>query len=88
MKLELYDEIALALDTRKKNGDSVFDQNNLEVKVAGTFAGDKFIVIKHKEARVDSNPDPELKPHHEFGGEWNPQPGTGWPLKQGFNESV
>ena len=44
MKLELYDEIALALDTRKKNGESVFDQNNLEVKVAGTFAGDKFIV--------------------------------------------
>ena len=66
MKLSLYDEIALALDTRKKNGESVFDQNNLEVKVAGTFAGDKFIVIKHKEARVESNPDPNLKPHNEY----------------------
>ena len=30
MKLELYDEIALAPDTRKKNGESVFDQNNLK----------------------------------------------------------
>jgi hypothetical protein len=66
MKLCLYDEIALALDTRKKNGEAVFDQNNLEVKVAGTFAGDKFIVIKHKEARVESNPDPELKQHHPY----------------------
>ncbi len=65
MKLCLYDEIALALDTRKKNGEAVFDQNNLEVKVAGTFAGDKFIVIKHKEARVESNPDPNLRAHHE-----------------------
>ena len=88
MKLPLLEQVQQALNTRKKNGDPVFDQDNLEVCVAGTFAGDKIIVIKTPTPRVDSNPDPELKPHHEFGGDWNPQPGTGWPLKEGFNECV
>ena len=86
---EIIKEIECLLDMRKKNGDVIWeDGTELEFKISGTFAADKFIVIKHKEVRVDSNPDPELKPHHEFGGEWNPQPGTGWPLKQGFNEPV
>ena len=35
-----------------------------EVKVAGTFAADKFIVIKRVEERVESNPNPNLKQHH------------------------
>ena len=48
MKLPLLEEVQRALNTRKKNGDLVFDQDNLEVNVAGTFAGDKFIVIRQK----------------------------------------
>ena len=48
MKLPLLEEVQRALNTRKKNGDPVFDQDNLEVGVAGTFAGDKFIVIRQK----------------------------------------
>ena len=48
MKLPLLEEVQRALNTRKKNGDLVFDQDNLEVGVAGTFAGDKFIVIRQK----------------------------------------
>ena len=64
MKLPLLERVQQALNTRKKNGDPVFDQDNLEVCVAGTFAGDKFIVIKTPTPRVESTPDPELKPHH------------------------
>ena len=48
MKLPLLEEVQRALNTRKKNGDLVFDQDNLEVGVAGTFAGDTFIVIRQK----------------------------------------
>ena len=48
MKLPLLEEVQRALNTRKKNGDLVFDQDNLEVGVAGTFVGDKFIVIRQK----------------------------------------
>lgn len=48
MKLPLLEAVQRALNTRKKNGDLVFDQDNLEVGVAGTFAGDKFIVIRQK----------------------------------------
>ena len=51
----------------------------LSSKIAGTFAADKFIVIKRKEARVESNPDPDLKPHHKFGEKVQGKPGTGWP---------
>ena len=53
MKNHLRDAINDALDTMKKNGDKVFDQNNLEVNVAGTYAGDKFIVIRQKEQRYE-----------------------------------
>ena len=66
MKLPLLERVQQALNTRKKNGDPVFDQDNLEVCVAGTFAGDKFIVIKTPTPRVESNPDPDLKQHHEY----------------------
>lgn len=48
MKLPLLEEVQRALNTRKKNGELVFDQDNLEVSVAGTFVGDKFIVIRQK----------------------------------------
>ena len=48
MKLPLLEQVQQALNTRKKNGDLIFDQDNLEVGVAGTFAGDKFIVIRQK----------------------------------------
>ena len=65
MKNSLRDAINQALDTRKKSGDKVFDQDNLEVNVAGTFAGDKFIVIRQRQERQESNPDPTLRGHHE-----------------------
>mgnify|MGYP001170472463 CR=1 FL=1 len=48
MKLPLLEQVQQALNTRKKNGDLIFDQDNLEVGVAGTFAADKFIVIRQK----------------------------------------
>ena len=50
MKNKLRDAINAALDTRKKNGDLVFDQDNLEVNIGGTFAADKFIVIRQRES--------------------------------------
>ena len=48
MKLPLLEALQVALDTRKKNGEPIFDQDNLEVSVAGTYAADKFIVIRQK----------------------------------------
>ena len=38
MKLPLLEALQVALDTRKKNGEPIFDQDNLEVSVAGTYA--------------------------------------------------
>ena len=69
MKLtdELRAEIECALDMRKKNGDNVWeDGTELEVKIAGTFAGDKFIVIKKGGRAVSSLPfaEGEFKPKH------------------------
>ena len=58
MKLPLLEAVQRALDTRKKNGDLVFDQDNLEVSVAGTFVGDKFIVIRQK-----GEPAPKFQPN-------------------------
>jgi hypothetical protein len=66
LRLQLECQIAEALDTRKKDGTPVFDQTNLEVCVAGTFANDKFIVIKNKTNRQNNNPDQTLKQHHEY----------------------
>ena len=62
---EIIKEVECLLDMRKKNGEPIWeDGTELEFKIAGTFAADKFIVIKKKEARVESNPDPDLKQHH------------------------
>ena len=67
MKLndELRAEIECALDMRKKDGSSVWeDDTAVEVKVSGTFAGDKFIVIKKAGRAVSSQPMEDFKPHH------------------------
>ena len=51
MKLtkELIAEIECALDMRKKNGDVVWeDSDDIEVQIAGVYAGDKFIVLKNR----------------------------------------
>ena len=67
MKLtpELAKALEAALAITKKNGEPVFPEGTeFEVKVAGTFAADKFIVIKRVEERLESNPDPNLKQHH------------------------
>jgi hypothetical protein len=67
MKLtpEIIKELECLLDMRKKNGEEIWeDETELEFKIAGTFAADKFIVIKKKEPRIESNPDPNLKAHH------------------------
>jgi len=78
---EIIKEVECMLDMRKKNGEEIWpDGTELEFKIPGTFAADKFIVIKRKEPRVESNPDPDLKPHHTFGEKVQGKPGTGWPL--------
>ena len=62
---EIIKELECVLDMRKKSGEPIWeDGTELEFKIAGTFAADKFIVIKKKEFRVESNPDPNLKAHH------------------------
>lgn len=66
MKLtkELIAEIESALDMRKKNGDLVWeDGDDIEVQIAGTFANDKFIVIKNrtKDPVISSVAPPESK---------------------------
>ena len=80
MKLPLLEQVQQALNTRKKNGDPVFDQDNLEVCVAGTFAGDRFIVIKTPTPRLENVPQADLKPHHKYDEVVDGKPGTGWPL--------
>ncbi len=67
MKLtqNLIDEIACALDMRKKNGDPVWDDDTeVQVQIGGTFAADKFIVLKKVTPKEESILDPELKGHH------------------------
>ena len=62
---DIISRLEKALDMRKKNGEEIWpDGTELEFGIAGTFAADKFIVIKRKESRVESNPDPNLKQHH------------------------
>ena len=62
---EIIKELECLIDMRKKSGEEIWeDGTELEFKIAGTFAADKFIVIKRKEARVESHPDPNLKAHH------------------------
>jgi len=62
---EIISRIEKALDMRKKDGTPIWtDDDELQIDVAGTFANDKFIVIKKKTPRVESNPDLTLKAHH------------------------
>ena len=64
---EIIARLEEALDMRKKDGTPIWsDDQEIEVKIAGTFANDKFIVINKKRSREKSNPDPDLKPHHEI----------------------
>ena len=56
-----------ALDMRKKDGSPIWnDDDEIQIDIAGTFANDKFIVIKKKTLREENTPDPDLKPHHEI----------------------
>ena len=67
MKLtdELRAEIECALDMRKKDGSPVWnDESEVQVQIAGTFAADKFIVLKKITPKDNSILDPELKAHH------------------------
>lgn len=48
MNQRILNQLEQALASRTKKGALIFDQENLEVSVAGTFAGDKFIVIRQK----------------------------------------
>jgi hypothetical protein len=51
MKLtkELISEIECALDMRKKNGDVIWeDGDDIEVCIAGTFVGDKYISLLNR----------------------------------------
>ena len=67
MKLteELTSRIEQALDMRKKDGTPIWnDEDEILVQIAGTFANDKFIVIKRHQPRQESNPDPTLKGYH------------------------
>jgi hypothetical protein len=60
-------ELECALAMTKKNGEEVWnDGDEIEVQIAGTFAADKFIVIKNKTKSpvISSTPDPNLKAHH------------------------
>ena len=66
MKLtdELRAEIECALDMRKKNGDVIWeDGDEIEVKIAGTFAADKFITLinRTKDPVISSNGPTENK---------------------------
>ena len=64
---ELRAEIECALSMTKKDGSLVWeDDTAVEVKVSGTFAADKFIVIKRAGRAVSSQPfaEGEFKPQH------------------------
>ena len=65
MKLtqELIDQIQQAMNHTKKNGDLNWnDGDEIEVQLAGTFAADKFIVIKNK----SKDPVVSTPPHPDF----------------------
>jgi hypothetical protein len=62
---EIIAELECALAMKKKNGEEIWnDGDEIEIQIAGTFAADKFIVVKRKTPREESNPDPNLKAHH------------------------
>ena len=65
MKLtqEIIDQIQEAMEHTKLNGDlNWLDGDEIEVRLAGTFAADKFIVIKNasKKPWVPANPHPRF----------------------------
>ena len=65
MKLtqEIIDQIQEAMKHTKMNGDlNWLDVDDIEVNLAGTFAADKFIVIKNasKKPWVPANPHPRF----------------------------
>ena len=65
MKLtqEIIDQIQEAMEHTKLNGDlNWLDGDDIEVQLAGTFAADKFIVIKNasKKPWVPANPHPRF----------------------------
>ena len=65
MKLtqDLIDKIQEAMLHTKKNGDINWqDSDEIEVQLAGTFAADRFIVIKNK----TKNPVVSAEPHPYF----------------------
>ena len=65
MKLtqEVIDQIQEAMLHTKKNGDVNWqDGDDIEVQIAGTFAKDKFIVIKN----TSKNPWVPAEPHPRF----------------------
>ena len=65
MKLtqEIIDKILEAMNHTKKNGDINWeDSDEIQVQLAGTFAADRFIVIKNK----SKNPWVPANPHPRF----------------------
>ena len=69
---EIIKEVECMLDMRKKNGEEIWEDGTDLIFVPrknllGFCYSDKFIVIKRKEARVESKVDPDLKPQHKFG---------------------
>ena len=60
---KVIDEIQVAMRHTKKNGDLNWQNSDeIEVQLAGTFAGDKFIVIKNK----SKDPVVPTPPHPDF----------------------
>ena len=60
---KVIDEIAVAMQHTKKDGTVNWkDGDEVEVQLAGTFAADKFIVIKN----VSKNPVVPTPPHPDF----------------------
>ena len=65
MKLtqEIIDQIQEAMEHTKMNGDlNWLDGDDIEVQIAGTFAKDKFIVIKN----TSKNPWVPAEPHPRY----------------------
>ena len=65
MKLtqEIIDQIQEAMEHTKMNGDlNWLDGDDIEVQIAGTFAKDKFIVLKN----TSKNPWEPAQPHPRF----------------------
>ena len=60
---DVIDKIQLAMTHTKMNGETNWkDGDEIEVQLAGTFAADKFIVIKN----VSKNPVVPTPPHPDF----------------------